>query len=83
MQITKSVVLPSGVTVGYWDITMVVIDPKAQNASITLSGYIDQAHYDGGSAPVSGRKIEMGFAGLSGIVTLQGQVAALLPDLIV
>lgn len=83
MQITKSVTLPSGVVIGYWDITLVVIDPKAQNAAISIAGYIDQAHYDGGSAPETSRRIDMGFTGLTGIATLQGQVAGLLPNLIV
>lgn len=83
MQLTKSVTLPSGIAIGYWDITLVMIDSKAQTASITLSGYIDQAHYDGGAAAATSRTIQMGFAGLTGIATLQAQVATVLPDLII
>lgn len=82
MQITKTVSLPDGESIGYWDITLVVIDPKAMVANITLSGYLDQAHFDGGSTAATGRTIQMSFAGLTAVSTLQGQVAGLLPDLI-
>lgn len=83
MQIAKSVVLPSGENIGYWDIIFVGIDPKAQNARIQLAGYIDQSHFDDGHGPATSRVVEMGFSGLTAIASLQSQVALVLPDLIV
>lgn len=56
--ITKSISLPSGVSVGFWKVKSLHFNFDDIILLVNVDGYVDQSAFDGGKTPAESRQLQ-------------------------
>jgi|GEM_PF-4035184 len=72
MALKKKSILPSGVSVEYWRLAKLFVDPTAPRVEVTFDGYVNQAARVDGKTPVPDASFGHAFTGEDAQTLLAG-----------
>ena len=76
MAINKSILQPSGVSASYWNVDKLIVNAKAQNMIVELTGYLSQESYQAGSAAITTMTLGFGASDFVSMISSPNIIAA-------